>query len=111
VSIGCAIEPRLSRERSAEHVEFRTARVVGRGKTRSHAVEQARPWRDHYDKIDEYFTAWITLDDGPRLPWPAPRARVDEDSVPRCFRRVDIPGNPIPRFYECCDVPDERARC
>lgn len=90
-------------------VEFRVARVVGRGKTRSHATEQARRWGRHYDHIEQYFTARITLDNGPQVPWPATRPRADEAMAPRCLRRVDIPGNPIPRFYECCDALDDRT--
>lgn len=90
-------------------VQFRTARVVGRGKTRRYAAEQAQRWRHHYDQIEQYFTVRITLDDEPRAFWPAPRPRMDEETTPRCFRRVDIPGNPIPRFYECREVPDDKT--
>jgi hypothetical protein len=41
--------------------EFRTARVIGHGKTRSAPVEQARPWRNHYDLIGHYYTGRITI--------------------------------------------------
>ena len=36
--------------------EIRTARVIGHGKTRGAPVEQARPWRDHYDVIGHFYT-------------------------------------------------------
>ena len=39
--------------------EFRTARVVGHGKTRSEAFDQARPWGDHYEEMGHYFTGKI----------------------------------------------------
>jgi 2-iminoacetate synthase ThiH len=39
--------------------EFRTARVVGHGKTRSEAFDQARRWRDHHREIGHYFTGKI----------------------------------------------------
>ena len=38
---------------------FRTARVIGHGRTRSEAFEQARPWRDRYPEIGHYFTGKI----------------------------------------------------
>jgi hypothetical protein len=41
--------------------EFRTARVIGHGKTRRAPVEQAMAWRDHYDLIGHYFTGRITV--------------------------------------------------
>ena len=41
--------------------ELRTARVIGHGKTRRAPVEQARPWRDHYDLIGHYYTGRITV--------------------------------------------------
>lgn len=41
--------------------EVRTARVIGHGKTRGAPVEQARPWRDHYDLIGHYYTGRITV--------------------------------------------------
>ena len=40
--------------------EFRTARVIGHGKTRGAPVEQALRWRDHYDVIGHYYTGRIT---------------------------------------------------
>jgi hypothetical protein len=42
-------------------LEFRTARVIGHGKTRRAPIEQARPWRPHYDLIGHYFTGCITV--------------------------------------------------
>ena len=36
--------------------ELRTSRVVGHGKTRREAVDQAKPWWDHYKVIGFYFT-------------------------------------------------------
>jgi hypothetical protein len=41
--------------------EIRTARVIGHGKTRRAPVEQARPWRDHYDLIGHYCTGRTTV--------------------------------------------------
>jgi hypothetical protein len=41
--------------------EFRTARVIGHGKTRGAPFEQARPWRDHYEVVGHYFTGRITV--------------------------------------------------
>jgi hypothetical protein len=38
-----------------QNFEFRTARVVGHGKTRRAPLEQARPWREHYKVIGHYF--------------------------------------------------------
>jgi hypothetical protein len=35
---------------------FRTARVVGHGKTRREPLVQARPWSEHYTEIGHYFT-------------------------------------------------------
>jgi hypothetical protein len=42
-------------------LEFRTARVIGHGKTRRDPFEQARPWRAHYGVIDHYFTGRTTV--------------------------------------------------
>jgi hypothetical protein len=39
-----------------QNFEFRTARVVGHGKTRREPLDQARPWREHYKSIGHYFT-------------------------------------------------------
>jgi hypothetical protein len=39
---------------------FRTARVVGSGKTSREALDRARPWRDRYAKIGHYFTGRIS---------------------------------------------------
>jgi hypothetical protein len=39
---------------------FRTARVVGHGKTRREAFEQARWWGDHYEEIGHYFTGKVS---------------------------------------------------
>jgi hypothetical protein len=41
--------------------EFRTARVIGHGKTRGEAFDQARPWRDRYTEIGHYYTGKIAL--------------------------------------------------
>ena len=41
--------------------EFRTARVIGHGKTRRAPVEQAMVWRDHYALIDHYFTGRVLV--------------------------------------------------
>jgi len=40
--------------------EFRTARVIGHGKTRRAPVEQAMAWRDHYSLIGHYYTGRVT---------------------------------------------------
>ena len=39
--------------------EFRTARVVGHGKTRHEAFDQARRWTDRYEEIGHYFTGRV----------------------------------------------------
>ncbi len=36
--------------------DFRTARVVGNGRTRRKPLVQARPFRDRYELIGHYFT-------------------------------------------------------
>jgi hypothetical protein len=41
--------------------EFRTARVVGHGKTRGEPFDQARHWRAHYELIGHYFTGHILV--------------------------------------------------
>jgi hypothetical protein len=41
--------------------EFRSARVVGHGKTRRAPVDQAMRWRSHYDSIGHYFTGRIDV--------------------------------------------------
>jgi len=41
--------------------EFRTARVIGHGRTRRAPVEQAMVWRDHYKLIGHYFTGRILV--------------------------------------------------
>jgi hypothetical protein len=64
-----------------QNFEFRTARVVGHGKTRSEPLAQARPWREHYKTIGHYFTG--------------PVERTAE-AVPSCAVLVDIPmGVPL----------------
>jgi hypothetical protein len=41
--------------------DFRSARVVGHGKSRREPLEQARAWRDRYRSIGHYFTGPITV--------------------------------------------------
>jgi hypothetical protein len=41
--------------------EFRTARVIGHGKTRGAPLDQARHWRAQYKVIGHYFTGRITV--------------------------------------------------
>ena len=41
--------------------DFRTARVIGHGKTRRDPVDQALAWRDDYDLIGHYFTGRIAV--------------------------------------------------
>jgi len=41
--------------------EFRTARVIGHGKTRREAFERARPGWRRYDEIANYFTGRMTV--------------------------------------------------
>lgn len=53
--------------------EFRTARVVGHGKTRAEPFEQARAFESTYDTIGHYFTGRI------RVQWPRPRVILNED--------------------------------
>lgn len=40
--------------------EFRTARVVGHGKTRRAPIEQARVWRAQYKLMGHYYTGHVT---------------------------------------------------
>ena len=42
-------------------LEFRTARVIGHGKTRRAPVDQALPWRAHYQMIGYYFTGRVAV--------------------------------------------------
>jgi hypothetical protein len=70
--------------------EFRTARVVGHGKTRAEPLIQARPWREHYKTIAHYHTA-------PFRPAAEPVLH---------FIRVDIPCG-MPRFYPCTEAEAE----
>jgi hypothetical protein len=42
-----------------QNFAFRTARVVGHGKTRREPLDQARPWRNEYRSIGHYFTGPI----------------------------------------------------
>jgi hypothetical protein len=42
-------------------LEFRTARVIGHGKTRREPVDQALAWRDDYKEIGHFFTGRITV--------------------------------------------------
>jgi len=46
---------------------FRTARVVGYGKSPREALDRARPWRDRYAQIGHYSTGRITPP-SPHLP-------------------------------------------
>jgi hypothetical protein len=41
--------------------EFRTARVVGHGKTRRDPFVQARSWREHYRSMGHYFTGPLVM--------------------------------------------------
>ena len=40
--------------------EFRSARIIGHGKTRREPLEQARPFRAQYEEIGHYFTGRVT---------------------------------------------------
>ena len=40
---------------------FRTARVIGHGKTRGEPFAQARPWQARYKVIGHYFTGRIAV--------------------------------------------------
>jgi hypothetical protein len=71
--------------------EFRTARVIGHGKTRRAPLEQARVWWDRYPSIGFYSTRDIpALDDAP----------------PCCLVRVDIPDG-VPLIYPCRERKEE----
>jgi hypothetical protein len=43
--------------------DFRTARVVGHGKTRRDPFVQARPWREHYTEIGHFFAGPPVMDE------------------------------------------------
>jgi len=53
----CLVE--IDREQPHDFA-FRTARVVGFGKTPRDALDRARPWRARYAQIGHYFTGRIT---------------------------------------------------
>jgi hypothetical protein len=40
---------------------FRTARVIGHGKTRREPLDQALPWRARYEVIGHYFTGHVAV--------------------------------------------------
>jgi hypothetical protein len=42
-------------------LEFRTARVIGHGKTRRAPIEQAKAWWNHYELIGHFFTGRIAV--------------------------------------------------
>jgi hypothetical protein len=71
---------------------FRTARVVGHSKQRRDAIEQARPWWRKYEELGQEYTG-----------------EVDAPSIPHSFVRIDLPWNPVPRFYPCRDADGDRA--
>lgn len=54
--------------------EFRTARVIGEGKTRSASFEQGMRWRAQYPVIGNYFTGRI------KARWLWPRVVVDDEA-------------------------------
>jgi hypothetical protein len=54
--------------------EFRTARVIGHGKTRGAPVAQALRWRSHYASIGHYFTGRI------KVRSPRPYVIVDDET-------------------------------
>lgn len=54
--------------------QFRTARVIGHGKTRGEPVEQARAWLDHYNLIGHYYTGRIVEH------WPRPSLILDDET-------------------------------
>jgi hypothetical protein len=57
-------------------LEFRTARVIGHGKTSGAPVEQAFLWRDHYDLMDFFYTGRGIG----RLRSPRPYLNLDEET-------------------------------
>jgi hypothetical protein len=40
-------------------LEFRTARIIGHGKTRRAPIDQGMVWRTHYDLIGHFYTGSI----------------------------------------------------
>jgi hypothetical protein len=66
----CLVE--MDRVRPHEF-EFRTARVVGHGKTRTEPFEQAEPFWETHKLIGHYFTGRI------RVHWPLPRVILDDE--------------------------------
>jgi hypothetical protein len=54
--------------------EFRTARIIGHGKTRRAPVDQAMSWRDAYEFIGHYFTGRVTAKP------PRPSLILDEET-------------------------------
>jgi hypothetical protein len=58
--------------------EFRTARVVGHGKTRRAPFEQARPWREHYNTMGHFHTHQYV----PEYAEPECKVGLADDSLP-----------------------------
>jgi hypothetical protein len=54
----CLVEMDFIRPNGAE---LGAARVIGHGKTRRAPVEQAMPWREHYELIGHFFTGRIAV--------------------------------------------------
>ena len=72
----CLVEIERLRPRQ---FEFRTARVVGHGKTRRAPFEQARPWLEHYKTIGFYSTRPYAP---PDCAEPECEVRLADDSLP-----------------------------
>jgi hypothetical protein len=61
--------------------DFRTARVIGHGKTRREPVDQALAWRDDYKVIGHYFKGRITVRS------PRPTVILDDETRDTFFGR------------------------
>lgn len=61
--------------------DFRTARVIGHGKTRGEPVDQALAWRDDYSLIGHYFTGRIAVRP------PRPSVVLDDETRDAFFSR------------------------
>src|SRR5215468_3862511 len=85
----CLVEVEIDRF-VVEDSAIRTARVVGHGKIRQEAVEQAQPWSERYAEIAQEFTGPILV-----LPDPSPWF-MDSDAPCARLQRCETVKDPRP---------------
>jgi hypothetical protein len=54
--------------------EFRTARVIGHGKTQRDSMDQASPWLPHYEEICHHYTSTL------HIRYLSPRIIIDDET-------------------------------